>query len=96
MKRCRLRRSHRYVLGRGGLIDPSGVARDGILIGLVFKQHSCVRNKQNKQSPPLQNASSVQEANEEKREEWMLVPPKSLGVLGAVKTLQPTNRKFQM
>ncbi|CBJ26574.1 expressed unknown protein [Ectocarpus siliculosus] len=29
------------------------------------------------------------------REEWMLVPPKSLGVLGAIKTLQPTNRKFQ-
>eukprot|EP00903_Cladosiphon_okamuranus_P006209 g6104.t1 len=29
------------------------------------------------------------------REEWMLVPPKSLGVLGTIKTLQPTNRKFQ-
>lgn len=38
--------------------------------------------------------SLLQEA-EVGREEWMLVPPKSLGVLGAIKTLQPTNRKFQ-
>lgn len=28
------------------------------------------------------------------REEWMLVPPKSLGVLGTLKTLMPTARKF--
>ncbi|KAG5176743.1 hypothetical protein JKP88DRAFT_265364 [Tribonema minus] len=30
------------------------------------------------------------------REEWMMVPPKNLGILGALKTLaQPTSRKFQ-
>lgn len=37
----------------------------------------------------------LQEADSKGREEWMLVPPKSLGVLGAIKTLNPTNRKFQ-
>lgn len=37
----------------------------------------------------------TQDADNKGREEWMLVPPKSLGVLGAIKTLQPTNRKFQ-
>ena len=37
----------------------------------------------------------LQEADSRGREEWMLVPPKSLGVLGAIKMLNPTNRKFQ-
>lgn len=37
----------------------------------------------------------LQEADSQGREEWMIVPPKSLGVLGALKTLNPTNRKFQ-
>ena len=37
----------------------------------------------------------LQEADSRGREEWMLVPPKSLGVQGAIKTLNPTNRKFQ-
>lgn len=37
----------------------------------------------------------LQEAESKGREEWMIVPPKSLGVLGALKTLNPTNRKFQ-
>lgn len=51
-------------------------------------------------SPPATLLSPIenlppQEADDGGREEWMLVPPKSLGVLGAIKTLQPTNRKFQ-
>lgn len=42
-----------------------------------------------------QAALEKEDADNKGREEWMLVPPKSLGVLGAIKTLQPTNRKFQ-
>ncbi|CAM9248132.1 unnamed protein product [Laminaria digitata] len=42
-----------------------------------------------------QAALDKAEADSRGREEWMLVPPKSLGVLGAIKTLNPTNRKFQ-
>lgn len=42
-----------------------------------------------------QAALDKAEAESKGREEWMIVPPKSLGVLGALKTLNPTNRKFQ-
>ena len=81
---------HHYIPCASGHLHPflprrsrSVSHREEVCLFGVNKQWSCL-------FPLL----SPQEA-EIGREEWMLVPPKSLGVLGAIKTLQPTNRKFQ-
>ncbi|CAM9249451.1 unnamed protein product [Chrysoparadoxa australica] len=42
-----------------------------------------------------QGAAEALEAIPKGREQWMLDPPKSVGALAGLKTLQPTNRTFQ-
>jgi hypothetical protein len=54
--------------------------------GTISNTNVAVNNRESSSSAvAATNDASV-------REEWMIVPPTSLGVLGALKTSQPTNR----